>query len=397
MNYFNKNVKRTVSALLAFVFCLLIVASPVQPKVEAASAEEQALRDELNNYSSEAKKIEKELNSIKSDLSKATDYKKSLDSLANTTQSKIAVAEALSAEIEQNIAATEADIEAKTAEINATFEKFLDRLCASYEEGDASYLSILLGSESMTEFLSRMDMVSSMLEYDRKLKEAYKEEKEALEAKMKELEEDKAAQEETLKTLESDKARLDSLQSEQSSYINSLQSDAAAAQKQYEAAKAEEARIDAEIKELLRKQEEEQKKNNSGNVVVGSGVYAWPLPGYTYISSHFGWRTLGGRRDYHLGIDIPASYGTAIVAADDGVVLQASYRGTYGNFVLISHGNGVATAYAHLSSFNCKAGQTVTKGQTIGKVGSTGNSTGNHLHFEVRINGETVNPLGYVT
>ena len=135
----------------------------------------------------------------------------------------------------------------------------------------------------------------------------------------------------------------------------------------------------------------------SGSATRYSGTFTWPLPGYTNASSAYGWRThpIFGTRKFHKGEDIPAPTGVAIVAADGGTIITAGSVSGYGNCVVINHGNGITTLYGHMSSIAVSVGQKVSKGQTIGYVGSTGNSTGPHLHFEVYVNGATQNPMSY--
>lgn len=375
-----------MSLALAVVVCLLVTASPAQYKAYAADSV-QSLRDKSASLKSEIAQREKEIEQLKNDKSKATAYKNSLDDLSTKAHEKIIVSEALAAELEQNIADTEKNIAEKETEIEVTMQKFLDRMCASYEEGEASYLSILLGSESMSDFLSRMDIVSSMLDYDKKLKEQYKKEKEALEAKREELAKSKAEQEQNLQELEAEKKRLDTLSANQDSVISALEKDQSAAEKAYLEAKKDEEKVSAEIKALL------SKPSSTSTPYVG-GPYQWPLTGHTYVSSGYGNRILFGRTDFHLGIDIPAPNGTPVLAANSGVVEATRSGGSYGNIVILNHGGGQATAYAHLSHFAVSPGQSVSKGQVIGYVGLTGNTSGYHLHFETRVNGSTVNPLG---
>ena len=135
----------------------------------------------------------------------------------------------------------------------------------------------------------------------------------------------------------------------------------------------------------------------SGSATRYSGTFTWPLPGYTVASSRYGWRVhpIYGTRKFHKGEDIPAPTGAAIVAAASGTVTTAGWVSGYGNYTVINHGGGVMTAYGHQSAIYVSVGQTVSAGQTIGAVGSTGNSTGPHLHFEVYVNGATQSPMSY--
>ena len=150
--------------------------------------------------------------------------------------------------------------------------------------------------------------------------------------------------------------------------------------------------LEAKIQQLLAQQ--------NGGSAIGTGTHSWPLPSsYKRISSDYGMRWHPTKHVYklHTGIDLPAPKGTTIYASDSGTVILSQYYGSYGYCVIINHGNGIQTLYGHMSKLGCKVGDVVAKGQTIGYVGTTGASTGNHLHYEVRKNGSCVNPWGYVS
>ncbi|MBE6563623.1 MAG: hypothetical protein E7660_07825 [Ruminococcaceae bacterium] len=383
---------RTVSAVMALSLVIVAFAYSAPRTAKAATdATTKSYQEQIAEATQKQKELKAKLNSLKSEMSDAVSYKSSLDELANVTYNKIAAAEALTAELEIKISDAEKGIAEKEEAIETTFNNFLERMRVSYEEGEASYLSIILGSENMSDLLAKMDMVSSMLEYDRNLKNQYQSEKEELEATKKTLEEDKALQTELLETLKEDKAHYDSLAKQQATYISSLQADVNATNSAYEKAKAEENRLDKQLQAYLKSLQEKEQ-----TVYVG-GEFIWPLPGHTYISSGFGWRTLGGVRDNHRGIDIPAPYATPIRASNGGTIVTATGSGSYGNYVVINHGGGKSTLYAHMSSIAVGVNQKVTQGQIIGYVGSTGYSTGNHLHIEVRIDGVCQNPLNYLS
>lgn len=386
-----KKLLRAVSMFAAAVMVLVSVAFSVPKTVDAADATTKSYQDQIAEATQKQKELKAKLNQLKSEMSDAVSYKSSLDELANVTYTKIAAAEALTAELEIKITETENGISEKEEAIETTFNNFLERMRVSYEEGEASYLSIILGSESMADLLSKMDMVSSMLEYDRNLKLQYQSEKEELEKTKKTLEDDRAYQAELLETLKADKEHYDQLASEQASYISSLQADVNATNSAYEKAKAEENKLDAQLKAYLKSLQEKEQ-----TVYVG-GEFIWPLPNHSLISSKFGMRNLNGVSDFHRGIDIPAPRGTPILASNGGTVVTATGSGSYGNYVVINHGGGKSSLYAHMSSIAVSVNQKVSQGQVIGYVGSTGYSTGDHLHFEIRINGECKDPLGYVT
>lgn len=387
----NSRCLKYIAASLALAICAVSIVSSSSFRTMAVDdATANSYREQISALENKQKELKNKLSGLKAEAADAYSYKNSLDELGNVTRSKIAASEALSAELTIKIADTEKGIAEKEEAIKTTFDNFLQRMCVSYEEGEASYLSIILGSENMSDFLSRMDMVSSMLEYDRNLKKQYENEKNELESVKVSLEEAKVLQEETLKTLEADKAEYEKLSKESESYIQSLENDISKTQSLYEAAKQQENALDKQLAQYLASLQQKEQ-----TAYVG-GEFIWPLRGYTSISSGFGWRTLNGYSDYHRGIDIPAPSGTPIHASNGGTVVTATGHGSYGNYVVINHGGGKSTLYAHMSAIGCSVGQVVNQGDVIGYVGTTGYSFGNHLHIEVRINGEANNPLNYL-
>jgi len=280
-----------------------------------------------------------------------------------------------------------------------------------------------------------MDMVDSMLEYDKSIKTQYEAEKAELEAAKSSLEDSKAQQAEVLTQLEIDKASYEALSSEQEAYIQSLESDLSRANSALEEAKAADNALNNELQQYLAelaeqdrllaeqraKEEAERAAREAASqtaddggapdsepaaeptpVYSDTGGFIWPLVGYTYVTSGFGWRMLNGVADNHLGIDIGAPSGVPIYASKSGTVEIATFHHSYGNYVLINHGlnsNGdlEATLYAHMSAIACSPGQYVNQGDIIGYVGCTGYAFGAHLHFEVRIDGTPNNPLNFVS
>ena len=221
-----------------------------------------------------------------------------------------------------------------------------------------------------------------------------------------ELEDARTEQEEKKAELEEEKAALEQKIADAAALIADLQSDIEAYKKAYDefeaAEKAVQAQIDQQVAELKRQEEQQQQQDPSydpGAANGATGSMMWPCPSCHYVTSPFGWRyhPIYHENRYHSGVDIGASYGATIVAADGGTVITAGSVSGYGNCVVINHGNGLTTLYGHMSSIAVSVGQRVSKGQTIGYVGSTGNSNGPHLHWEVAVNGQRVNPLNYAT
>ncbi len=356
----------------------------------AADATVQKLEDDIKALEKTQKDLLNKINASKNEASKASQTKSYMDSLVYTLETKISTATALISELEQKINDTNADIAVREEEIQKTNTKFIDRMRMAHEDGTASYIEMLLEADNISDFLSRMERVNAMLEYDKTLKQNYQAEKETLEKEKADLSLSVQLQQETLTQLEKDKADAEKQSAQAAAYYNKLQSNTAAYQQQYEKAKAEEDKLDAELTRYLKSIQEQ-----NSSQVTAQGEYMWPLPvGKGMISCTYGGKDPGGRP--HYALDVAIAYGTPIYAANDGTVLTAAWHSSYGYYIVIDHGNGISTLYAHCSSLKVSAGQTVAKGQTIGGVGSTGYSTGNHLHFEVRKGGVRVNPLGYV-
>ena len=277
----------------------------------------------------------------------------------------------------------EKEEEARIAQENADkwFTAYKKHIRNTEEQGTTNmYLDLLFSSESISEVITRIDNINEILEYDKRVRDNYlSSQAAALQAK---LEYEEAAAVLEVKEVELQR-EIDTLESELSSLqteLESLQSDIngyASVINQYA---ADERRIDNEIKAMA----EELKKQQTPPTATGK--YIWPSKSCFVVTSKYGWRTISlyGTAKFHAGIDIGAAMGTAIIAADGGNVVVSTYDGGYGNYVMINHGDGRSTLYGHMSSRAVSVGQTVTQGQVIGYVGSTGNSTGPHIHFEIQ-------------
>ncbi len=404
---------RLLLAVLAAVLAaaLLVMAPAPGNHASAKNAQVKRYEDQISDLEKNRKALQEKIAGLKDKAKETAEYKQNLDALIYAMSQKISMSQELVKELETRIEETKASIAEKETAIEETFEKFQERMRMSYEEGSVSYLSVLLGSDSVSDFLSRVDRVNSMLEYDKTMMDQYKTEKENLEQERANLEESIVLQKNTLEEIEKDKAENEKLAEQAASYYDSLKADEAAYQKQYADAKAAEDKLDQELtqylKNLQKQQQQQTPKQSSGAgsntnsansgtpQTTASGEFMWPLPvGKGYISCYYGDKDPNGAP--HYAIDVPVAHGTPIYASNDGTVLKAESHSSYGYYVLIDHGNGRSTLYAHCSSLVAVAGQTVSKGQVIGYVGSTGFSTANHLHFEFRINGTRTNPLDYV-
>lgn len=417
-----KNYSKQLKTVLAFVMSmvLMFVCIPYDYSyihaIDTSEEAEQALEDKISSLQSEQADLKSKLEAAETNQAEQERQKEYLDSLVLSTQNEIDATKLLIEEYKGKIELKQKEIKTLSKEIEEKSEIMMERLRFTYENGNASYLEMIFEAKSFSDFLMTVERVGSMLDYDRTLMEGLQEDMKALEEEEHTLvttQEDLVATEESLVEKEADlKVQI----SDTEAYIAELESDQKALKAEYEKAKKAEEAANSEIETLLaeraREQEERRKaeaaaaaaanKNNGGgNTVeyapVFGGDFIWPVPGYSTISSPYGWRVLWGRNDFHLGIDIPAPSGTNIYAAAAGEVLIATWHYSYGYYILVDHGDGFATLYAHNSQLLVSAGQRVEQGQHIAEMGTTGSSTGNHLHFEVRVNGSTVNPLGYVS
>ena len=303
-------------------------------------------------------------------------------------------------------------------EYDKAYDIFLDLMRMTYEEGTANYLEILLGAESFTDLLARIDRVSGLIRYSDNLMSTLGEQQALLDAKYAQLLKDSEAQDEAIAALEAKQKELDEWKQENEAELAIIEADiekltgeqgtyknlAVMLDADFEAQVA--AAIKAENKRreeiaIQKELEEERKRQEALAEAIRKQSFLWPLPlSWDYISYKYGYRTiseLGYNNKFHYGIDVPAYRGTDIYASKAGKVLIAQYHASYGNYVLIDHGDGYQTLYAHASKLYVKAGEYVDQGQLIAAVGTTGTSTGNHLHFEVRVNGDKRDPLDYLT
>ncbi len=355
-------------------------------------------------------------------------YKQQIQLLSDEIDSLEVEIENKNAEIEQleiKIEGLEEDIAAKQVEIDETFEQFKTRMVALYQAGETSSLAMLLSSSSFADFVTNIRLMQAVSASDEQLVNKLRGQKEEQEAIKTEAEDTKSEVEDALAEVQAYEESVILQREEQKtaqsnlevaySKSKSAQEDLEALQAQYEddlaAAKAQDEAVESEIQafyaEQARKAAEAEKARQEAaaqngetaasipQVDAGNLSFRWPLPGYSTITSGYGSRW----GSFHTGIDISGGgvYGASIVAAEAGTVILASTHYSYGNYVIVDHGGGYTTLYAHMSSIGCSVGDYVSKGQTIGYVGSTGNSTGPHLHFEVRINGAHQNPSSYVS
>lgn len=391
-------IMRRIGAALTAVAVIFAWVSAFAPiKTEAAAAKlsdatTQKYEAQIAALADKQKALLNDLAVTRNKKSSALETKTMLDSLLSTTELKLELTEQLIEELDRMIEVKTEEIAQKEIDIEKQYNLCLERLRYSYEEGTTGYLEMILDSDSLSDFLSRIERVASILDYDKSLLARYEKEKNELIEAKETLEAASEQKKSVLEQLEADKADYSSQLAETNSYISNLEADESEALKAYYEAKAQEEKLDKELTAYLVQLQEKLNKQYVG------GVLNWPIAlQYNHISSNYGGRTLYGVYDFHGGIDISRMpEGTKILAANSGTVVVATYHYSYGNYIIIDHGGGMSTLYAHASKLLVSVNQEVTTGQAIAIVGSTGYSSGTHLHFEVRKNGVRQNPLEYV-
>ncbi len=404
------SVKQMKKKLLAVSLAALVAAGNITA----------GLADEISEYKEELEQNEEQMSEVQSQLDDTTAQKSTakeevekLDTELNQVNSEY---ESLVQELDdtnKQLSEAQADLEAATAKRETQYETLKSRIRVMYEEGNVGYLEILLNADSFTDYLNRVEYVSRIMDYDNNLLADFQALETLINDKVNEIEDCKAELEVLTAQKASKKAELDSKVQEKLELISQLSSDEAAYNQQL----ADLEEDNEYIKSLIQKAEAEAEaarkaaeaaaanaasySYSSSNKIYsyGGGRFLWPVPAYVgIINDVYGYRSspISGSGEFHSGLDMRAPYGTDIVAADDGTVIYSGMRNGYGNCVIIDHGGGFSTLYGHNSSLCVSVGQSVVRGQVIAKAGSTGYSTGAHLHFEVRINGQYVDPNPYL-
>ena len=383
------------------IFLALLMAGSVLIGVLSTVGASAASRSALNSLQDQQKTIqqkkqdlESQINSIEYQQSTALAKKAVLDEKISLTLEEI---DNITEQIEKFtvlIAEKEDEVVAAQQKEDNQWNLYKERIRAMEENGKVSYFMVLFDARDFTDLLCRIDDISEIMEYDEAVyKQLQQARLDTIAAKAK-LEDTKAEQEQTKVELLTTQDELTAQVGEAEKLIADLES----SQNQYEALYSEVDAEDAKLQKQIDAMTEELKRQDaSGTSVKGTGTYVWPSQASRLVTSLFGTRLHPVYHVYktHSGIDIGASYGTNILAADSGTIVTATYSSSYGYYVIINHGGGNTTLYAHMSKIKVSVGDNVTQGQVIGLVGSTGVSTGPHLHFEIRINGTTVNPLDY--
>lgn len=391
--------KRLGKPVLALVLAVCVAQGTGGSAIAATLTE---LQQEQARLEQEKKENDAKLAELKADQSKQQEYKNTLDAQMQNLQSQIDGLNTQINDLDASISEKNAAIAEKQENIDRDVETLKERLCAIYMMGDASTLEIILQSESVIDMAQKVELLNMITEHDTKMIQQLSADMEAIADEKAEIESQKEEVAAARTQLEAKGSELASVQAEAERVLEELNQSVESVQAESDRIAKEKAQASAEIDQWWKDYYAQQAAQNNGSSggssgssgsggYVSTGNFTWPVPGFTNISC--------GYSSGHKAIDISGGgrtiYGTPIVAADSGKVVTATYHYSYGNYVMIDHGGGYSTLYAHASSLAVSAGQTVTKGQTIAYVGSTGNSTGPHLHFEVRVNGNRQNPFNW--
>lgn len=384
--------KRLFACVLAFVlvFSAMSGIEPLKPQAATVSS----LEDRYSQLESELKKLQSQMKNTQNKKSQQLQYKKQLDTEISLVEQQIENLNSQVSALNRKITQNQALLAEKEDEISENDELFKARLRAMYMQSESSVWEILLGSKSYSEFIQNAEYMKRLARNDQELMEKLDQDKKSIVEAKKVIENSKIKLEANKQTLNYKKSSLSSKYTESQNLLNELTSDENELKQQQIKINEEMEQIDEEIRQML------EDKGSSGEFV--GGQFLWPVPNYSTITSKFGWRTLYGKANWHTGIDISGYniFGKNIVAANAGTVIKAvtTYvpKKGYGKYVMIDHGGGYTTMYAHCTSLSVSVGQKVTRGQVIAQVGSTGNSTGPHLHFGIYINGKEVDPLPYL-
>ncbi len=406
----NKKLFRKISKAVAVGIStvLLFTLMPVgRVSADTVSDLQASIQEKQNQIKAEQGERDK----IKSNITNVKQVKAKLEQSKNDLAAYVTELDHTVMEINDKIDSLNEDIFQKQAEIDET-KKELDeaieiknsqyaamkkRVQSLYEQGDNYYLELLFTTHGFGDFLNSMENINKLADYDANMYARYNETVDYVTACEEKLESEEASLQELKKAAEEEKAATEELIKTKQEEIAAYQADIAhqaATLQEYEAELAARDSVIAQIEQQVAA----QKAQLAQARVYDGGAFCWPAPSYTRVSSEYGYRVhpIYGTQKFHSGVDLAAPSGSPILAAYDGTVVGAAYNASMGNYVMIDHGDNLYTIYMHASKLLVSSGQTVSRGQKIALVGSTGNSTGPHLHFTVKLNGSYVTPWNYI-
>ena len=415
--------KIITAIMLTLIFCMQPVCN-VQATEESNLSEAQQEKKTLENDLQKAKELIDSLKGSKEDIQSEVEK---LDKQLNEISGKVKELESQLSKKRQEIANTESALNKAKEQEKKQYRNMKKRIQFMYENGQTSYVEMLLSADSFTDFLNAVEYITQISQYDRKMLKEYQNMQVTIADTQKTLETDYASLQSLQAKVQEEKQAVAALESAKKGELNDVADDLTDAQtvaKAYEAEIQAQNEVIAQIQAAQKRAAEQQaaqqqaqaaEENQGATDAAGenqntaqnttpsgngqsTGSMMWPCPSSKRVTSDYGPRTspTNGASSNHKGIDIGAAYGADIVAADGGTVLVATYSSSGGNYVIIDHGGGLCTVYMHASALYVSEGDTVSAGDTIAAVGSTGFSTGPHLHFGVIVNGSYVNPSGYV-
>ena len=399
-------------------FLALCLAALMAVPTGALAKSSKSLTIEKNKKKQEQMQIKNKINKEKSNISNTENEKKSvstdienLDAKIQVTSAKISTLESEIVRLNKDIAENQEKLQEAQVNLSENTDALRMRLREMYKRGNVNYLEVILNSRDIEELLRNNEIISSIARADRELIEFIQEQIDTIKETEERLQIDKAKVSASKAAVENERQSYQAAVDAKNNYMKVLESNLDLYKAEFEKAQSNWDALDSEIARLQKEITAQKKAEEAAarratrvhsNITVSSGPrngqsYTWPLPGHYSISSPFGYRVhpILGYSRLHSGVDIPAPSGTPIVAAKSGTVIMSQLMSGYGNVVMVDHGDTV-TVYAHCSALNVGVGESVKAGDVVAFVGSTGLSTGAHLHFEVRVNGSPVNPLGYV-
>lgn len=403
---FRKGLKRSVVVFFALFFAFLC---PLASKADEISDLKKSIAEkekEIKDTQNQRKQLEGGLTDVKKVIGSLEKSKSDLAAYVTQLDAEVASAQAKIEELggmidvkESEIVKTKAELEEALVKESRQYDAMKLRVKNMYERGDYFYLEAFLKAATFSDMLNYADYVEKLTESDRNIFEHFKATREYVELCKAQLEEEQKLLEEAKADVEEEEAALEALIAEKQEQIRAYEADISDKEQALKEYEEEIAARNAILKELEEAVKAEQEALNAATKRrYDGGMFAWPAPSYTRISSEYGNRMhpILKKEQFHNGLDMAAPGGSPILAAYDGTVAAADYNASMGNYVMINHGSGLFTIYMHASKLYVSKGAEVAKGQTIAAVGTTGRSTGNHLHFSVRLNGEYVSPWNYL-
>lgn len=379
---FIKKLRIPIVIVLTVVFISQVLIPVSANELDRLRREQETINRNMKQQEEKIKETQKEINSVSGDINQLERSMEQVEQEINALNKRLT-------ETEKKVLETEAELRDAEERFDQRTDVLAARLREIFINGQVNYVEVLLQSTSINDLLTRMVLMEKLMEQDMVLLDEIEAERIAIEEKKMVLEEKKAEISEIKLATEKKQQELLAKKRERQQWLASLQSDREVLAKALDELED----LSNQVAEKIRA---EQAKNSKGEGIVG--IANWPTPGYNRVSSEYGMRlhpVLNTRR-MHTGIDIAAPRGANIVAVDYGRVIYADWLGGYGKTIIIDHGKEISTLYAHQNDLLVKVGDEVTRGQVIGKVGSTGQSTGPHLHFEVRKGGSHINPWPYL-